>query len=71
MSDDWQGYENKQAAWSAHECEQLRHFQSLSLRQKMEAVQGMADVLRRFKDMRRQGRFTGAGSSQAGIASPR
>jgi len=48
----------ERAAWSAHNVAQLRYFRSLSLRAKMEAVQGMADVVRRFKELRRQGRFT-------------
>jgi len=51
--------EKERAAWRAHELSQLRYFRSLSLRQKLEAVQGMADVLRLFKEMRQQGRFSG------------
>ena len=44
-------------AWREHEISQLRHFQSLSLRSKLEAVQGMADVVRRLEQMRRDGQF--------------
>lgn len=45
------------AAWAAHNLSQLRYFRSLSLRAKLEAVEGMADVVRRFQELRRQGRF--------------
>jgi len=48
------------AAWREHNLSQLRYFRSLSLRTKLEAVQGMADVIRRFGEMRKQGRFTKA-----------
>lgn len=44
-------------AWRDHEVSQLRRFRALSLREKMEAVQGMADVVRRFQQMRREGAF--------------
>jgi hypothetical protein len=44
-------------AWEAHEMAQLRHFGSLTLRMKLEAVEGMADVVRRFAEMRRNGGF--------------
>jgi len=43
--------------WRAHEVSQLRRFRALSLREKMAAVQGMADVVRRFQQMRREGAF--------------
>lgn len=43
--------------WHEHEISQLRQFRALSLREKMEAVQGMADVVRRFQQMRREGSF--------------
>ena len=43
--------------WREHEISQLRQFRALSLREKMEAVQGMADVVRRFQQMRREGAF--------------
>jgi hypothetical protein len=44
-------------AWREHNLAQLRYFRSLSLRARLEAVQGMADVIRRFEEMRRQGKF--------------
>ncbi len=46
------------AAWIEHNISQLRYFNSLSLRQKLEAVEGMADVVRHFRQMRAEGRFT-------------
>ena len=46
------------AAWIEHNLSQLRYFRSLSLRTKLEAVQGMADVVRRFRQMRAEGRFS-------------
>jgi len=44
--------------WEEHNRSQLRYFRSLSLREKMRAVEGMADVLRRFEEMRARGEFT-------------
>jgi hypothetical protein len=43
--------------WRAHEISQLRRFRALSLRQKLEAVEGMADVVRRLDQMRREGQL--------------
>jgi hypothetical protein len=40
------------AAWHAHNLEQLRYFRSLSLREKLEAVEGMAEVVRLLERMR-------------------
>ena len=45
------------AAWREHNLSQLRYFRSLSLRARLEAVEGMADVLRRFEQMRRDGKL--------------
>jgi len=44
-------------AWEAHRMAQLRRFRALSLREKLQAVEGMADVARRFEEMRREGAF--------------
>lgn len=52
--------ESERRAWEEHNLSQLRYFRSLSLREKMEAVEGMADVLRRFEEMRARGEFTTA-----------
>jgi len=54
------------SGWREHEVSQLRRFRALSLREKMEAVQGMADVVRRFQQMRREGAFHAAPLTDAG-----
>jgi hypothetical protein len=59
-TDGRSGAPGTDAAWAAHNLSQLLYFRSLSLRQKLEAVQGMADVARRFREMREQKRFTQA-----------
>lgn len=45
----------QQSAWKAHELDQLMYFRSLSLRKKLEAVEGMADVVRHFQKVREEG----------------
>ena len=55
----------EQRAWDEHNLAQLKYFRSLSLREKMEAVQGMADVLRRFEEMRAGGEFVSASGGAA------
>jgi hypothetical protein len=50
----------QQEAWKEHDLVQLRYFRSLSLREKLEAVQGMADVVRHLREMRAQGRLRNA-----------
>jgi hypothetical protein len=57
MSDFPDKPSDPELAWREHNLAQLRYFRSLSLRARMEAVQGMADVIRRFEAMRRQGKF--------------
>ena len=64
MTDDpWPGFADEKAAWREHNLSQLRYFHSLSLRAKLEAVQDMADVIRRFREMRAQGRFVSGTAS--------
>jgi hypothetical protein len=41
-----------QDAWCAHNLSQLFYFRSLSLREKVEALEGMAEVLRLLEQMR-------------------
>lgn len=66
MSDEqWPRASDEKAAWREHNLSQLRYFRSLSLRTKLEAVQGMADVIRRFREMRMQGKFTSSTRSSA------
>jgi len=48
---------DNEAAWREHNLSQLLYFRSLSLRSRLEAVQGMADVIRRFEEMRLGGKF--------------
>ena len=45
------------AAWERHALSQLMYFRSLSLRQKMESVEAMADLIRHFERIRSQGAF--------------
>lgn len=65
MGSDRSSRESEQSAWEEHSLSQLRYFRSLSLREKLEAVQGMADVLRRFEEMRARGEFTSAPGGSA------
>jgi hypothetical protein len=44
--------------WLEHNLSQLRYFRSLSLREKMQAVEGMADVVRRLEEIRRAEQLT-------------
>ncbi len=44
--------EEERAAWERHELEQLRYFRSLTLREKLQALEGMCDVVRRLAGMR-------------------
>jgi len=39
-------------AWRAHNLSQLLYFRSLSLREKVEAIEGMAEVVRLLERMR-------------------
>lgn len=46
--------ESVKRAWHKHNLEHFRYFRSLSLRTKLEAVQGMADIVRRFQELHAQ-----------------
>jgi len=50
-------HESAQHGWDEHNLSQLRYFRSLSLREKLQAVEGMADVVRHFQQIRAQGGF--------------
>ena len=50
--------------WDEHNLSQLRYFRSLILREKLQAVVGMADVVRHLRQIRAQG-GSKAGSQQA------
>ncbi len=49
-----------QHGWDEHNLSQLRYFRSLTLHEKLQAVEGMADVVRRFQQIRAQGGFKAA-----------
>ncbi|MCC7530996.1 MAG: hypothetical protein IT342_20925 [Candidatus Melainabacteria bacterium] len=49
--------EKKRDAWQEHALAHMLRFRALSLRSKMEAVEGMANLLRRFEQMRKSGAF--------------
>jgi len=53
--------------WDEHSLSQLRFFRSLSLREKLQVVEGMADVVRHFRKIRSLGGFKPA-SQQAELA---
>ena len=48
--------------WEGARRAQLRHALTLTLRERMEVLEGMADVARRLREMRAQGEFK-SGSS--------
>jgi hypothetical protein len=57
------GSTSESKGWRAHELSQLRRFRALPLRRKLEAVEGMADVVRRLDEMRREGQFRSGSQS--------
>jgi hypothetical protein len=56
--------EEEEAAWERHNFSQLKHFQSLSLREKLESLQGMADVVRRLREMRTRGELSSSSGAR-------
>lgn len=46
-----------EAGWEEHNLSQLKYFRSLGLRAKLEAVEGMADVVRHFQKIHTQDKF--------------
>ena len=44
--------------WEGSRRAQLRGWCALTLRERLEALEGMADISRHFADMRAQGKFT-------------
>jgi hypothetical protein len=55
--------------WEAHRIAQLRRFRALSLREKIEALEGMAAVVRRFEELRCKGAFRSQEGRTAGSGS--
>lgn len=49
--------DGRNAAWQSHNLAQLHYFRSLNLRQKMEAVESMDNLFRRFQQARKAGAF--------------
>jgi hypothetical protein len=57
--------QEQQRAWQEHNLSQLQYFRSLSLREKLEAVEGMADVVRRLQEMRERGELKSASDAES------
>lgn len=55
MSDDKDDIDWSLTTWEGSRRAQLRHALRLTLRERMEAVEGLADVARRFQQMRERG----------------
>jgi hypothetical protein len=51
-ADSDNGTKRAAQSWRAHNLSQLLYFRSLSLREKLEAVEGMAEVVRLLERMR-------------------
>jgi hypothetical protein len=52
--------DKEQIAWREHNLSQLRYFKSLSLREKIQALENMAAVVQRFEQMRVEKGFRSA-----------
>lgn len=57
MSEERDDIDWSLTTWEGSRRAQLRYALTLTLRQRLEAVEGMADVVRRFQEMRAQGKF--------------
>ena len=57
MSDNREDIDWSLTTWEGSRRAQLRYALTLTLRERMEAVEGMGDVVRRFDQMRREGAF--------------
>jgi len=66
MSENREDIDWSLTTWEGNRRAQLRYALTLTLRERMEAVQGMADVARRFEQMRREGSFRSAAASEKG-----
>ncbi|MBI2294390.1 MAG: hypothetical protein HYU73_29415 [Betaproteobacteria bacterium] len=60
MSEDKRDIDWSLTTWEGSRRAQLRHALKLTLRERLEAVEGLADVMRRFEEMRAKGEFTSA-----------
>lgn len=70
MRVDSRGTRPEDRAWAAHDRAQRDYFRSLSLREKLQAVEGMADVVRRFEEIRAAGGFKAADQASSQPAPP-
>ena len=57
MSENWDDIDWSLTTWEGSRRAQLRYALTLTLRERMEAVEGMGDVARRFEHMRAEGKF--------------
>ncbi|MBI3371901.1 MAG: hypothetical protein HY017_09130 [Betaproteobacteria bacterium] len=70
MSENRDNIDWSLTTWEGSRRAQLRHALALTLRERMGAVEGIADVARRFQEMRAQGKFkTGSGGGETSGAS--
>lgn len=60
MSEPRQDIDWGLTTWEGSRRAQLRRALELTLRERLEAVEGLADVVRRFEEMRAKGEFTSA-----------
>jgi hypothetical protein len=51
--------------WEGSRRAQLRHALRLTLRQRLEAAEGLADVARRFRELRAEGKFKPAANDRS------
>ncbi len=58
MSDKQDDIDWSLTTWEGSRRAQLRHALTLTLRERLEAAEGMADIARRFEEMRERGEFT-------------
>lgn len=78
LSKNWDHIDWSLTTWEGSRRAQLRRARTLTLRERMEAVEGMAEVARRFEEIRRAGSFRkaagevqGAGLRQPASGEPR
>lgn len=62
MSEADRGFDWSVTTWEGSRRAQLRHALTLTLRERLEAAEGLADITRRFQEMREHGEFAPASS---------
>jgi hypothetical protein len=58
MSENWDDIDWSLTTWEGSRRAQLRHALALTLRERMEAMEGMADTARRLQEMRARRNLT-------------